>query len=476
VATAVPPFRRSALLDNTQISRLEMMTNSIHEARLTDHWSDIFRSDRAVHLAIMGSITAATFQGWLKDRIEGPLPYALSELFFIAAVVIWFGSLAVRHGSIRGPGPVPLVVLAAILVPLLYMAHPGSPLLIELAGLRSWAEFPVACLIALTVIKSPGQVRAYVGLILILCVITALYGIRQYQIGPAVALGSGALAQLRHGPTVFYRIAGITDFRAFSTFTFPAPFAGMMVFGILFATGIALSGRGTKRARVLVALLIPLFFMGITVSGTRAAVIVLMLGLMAVALYRGLGIRMLVLAPVAVAALHLGSLFTAGRAVARWQSAFLQEGLLWTYAYAPITIAGRTLAEFPWGMGLGRSGVGVPFAIYQSYPQGYFRGSDGDIGRAAVEMGIFGLVLLLVLLIVLLPYAARATKALMHTRSGDVALGAGALILSNGILVLIGSPFSSVPHAIVWWFFLGALLKLAMMEYESRRAAEGGDK
>ena len=79
---------------------------------------------------------------------------------------------------------------------------------------------------------------------------------------------------------------------------------------------------------------------------------------------------------------------------------------------------------------------------------------------------IFGIVLLFALLIVLLPYAARATRALIGTTSEDVALGLGTLLLANGVTILIGSPLSSVPHAVIWWFFLGALLKLAMIRYE----------
>jgi hypothetical protein len=148
---------------------------------------------------------------------------------------------------------------------------------VEIAGLRAWAAFPVGCLIALTIIRNPGQVRAYVGLILVLAVITALYGIWQYRVGPEDVLGISELARDRHGRTVFYSIPGLglQDFRAFSTFTFPAPFAAFMVFGILLAGGIALSGLQSRRRRLLAALVIPLYFAGITVSGTRAAFVIL---------------------------------------------------------------------------------------------------------------------------------------------------------------------------------------------------------
>jgi hypothetical protein len=431
---------------------------------LADRWTDIFRRDKLVHLGIMASITLGTFQGFLKDHIPGFLPYALAELCFLAAFVAWFGTLVVRHQPVRGPGIVPAVVLVAVFVPLLFLLHPTSPLILKVAGLRAWAEFPIACLMALSIIKSRGQARAYVGLILLLCAITAVYGIVQYHRGPDVAL-AGALARLRHGPTVFYTIStGHSAFRAFSTFTFPAPFAGMMVFGLLFAAAIVMTPTRPTGQRVAAGLLIPLMFFGMTVSGTRAALIVLLFGLVLIGWYRGLTVRQLVLVPLLVIGFFGATLLTSGQIIARWRSAVLNEALLWEYVYAPLTIAWRALKAAPFGLGLGRSGVGVPYTIMRSYPPGFIVGSDGDIGRAAVEMGIFGLILLALLLVALLPYAARAMRLLVHTASEDLGLGLGALVIANGALLFIGSPLSSTPHATIWWFCLGAVLKLATIE------------
>jgi hypothetical protein len=430
---------------------------------LEDRWTDVFRTDAVVHVAIMASIVFGTFQGYLKDRIPGFLPYSLADACFVLAAAFWFASLVIRREPIRGPGIVPAVVLGAVLVPLLYMLHPGSPVVLKVAGLRAWAEFPVALLMALSIIRSPGQLRAYVGLILALCLITAIYGIQQYRAGPETAL-STELARIRHGTTVFYGLRGsASEFRAYSTFTFPAPFAQMMVFGILLAAGVALGKTRPWGQRFLAAVLIPLFFVGITVSGTRAAVIVLLLGLVVIARYRGLATWQVLMIPLGLLGLYGSSLLTAGRAFERWQTIVLQEGLLWTYVYAPITIAARALDQAPFGLGLGRSGVGVPFQIVQSYRPGFIQGSDGDIGRAAVEMGIVGVVLVVILMASLLPYAVRALRSLRGSPDEDAALGAGALVVATGVLLLIGSPLSSAPHATIWWFMLGALLKLQVL-------------
>src|SRR5256885_7067332 len=175
---------------------------------LQDSWTDIFRRDALVHLGIMGSIAAATFQGYLKDRIPGALPYALADGSFIAAAALWFGGLTIRREPFRGPGNVVSLLLVIAIVPTLYLLHPGTPLLIKLAGLRAWIELPIGCLMALSIIRTSGQVRAYVGLILVLSVVTGLYGIWQYQGVPRTVLSAGALAELRHGGTIFYGLPG----------------------------------------------------------------------------------------------------------------------------------------------------------------------------------------------------------------------------------------------------------------------------
>ncbi len=437
---------------------------------LKDRWTDVFRRDKFIHVGLMGSIIASTFQGYLKDRIGGPIPYALGDVSFVAAVAMWFGSLAIRHEPIRGPGWVPQILLVVGIVPAAYMLYPTAPLIIQLAGLRAWAEFPVGCLVALSVIRNAGQARAYVGLIALLCVVTGIYGIYQYHSGPESALNIGTLGQLRHGSSTFYFIPGTgrSGFRAFSTFTFPAPFGMMMVFGALLTMGVVLARRRSNRTRLIAALVVPLLFVGMTVSGTRAALLILVGGLMVLAWFRRLSFGQVVFVPILMIAFHIASLFTSGGAGERFGTILLEENLFWRYVSAPLTIAARAIAAHPLGVGLGRSGVGVPFSIFTSQPTGFFVGSDGDIGRAGVELGVIGILLLVVVLAGLLPYVANATKTLVGTEAEDVALGIAPLLMATGVGVLIGSPFASAPHGIIWWFLLGTILKLGMIEEDKR--------
>ena len=88
-------------------------------------------------------------------------------------------------------------------------------------------------------------------------------------------------------------------------------------------------------------------------------------------------------------------------------------------------------------------------------------------------MGVFGIALLLLVVGVVLPYAARSIKQLRQTASQDVAIGIGALVVSTGMMILIGSPLSSAPHGLIWWFLLGALFKLSLMPRQEGHFSDG---
>src|SRR6185503_14261800 len=117
--------------------------------------------------------------------------------------------------------------------------------------------------------------------------------------------------------------SGRTGFRAFSTFTFPAPFAMMMVFGILLAMGIVASRSSTKRARWLAGLLVPILFLGMTVSGTRAALVILMAGLALLAWFRRLSVLQVMMIPLLMLVFHIATLITSGGALERFRTILL---------------------------------------------------------------------------------------------------------------------------------------------------------
>ena len=90
-------------------------------------------------------------------------------------------------------------------------------------------------------------------------------------------------------------------------------------------------------------------------------------------------------------------------------------------------------------------------------------------------MGIVGLGVLALVVFGLIRYTPIATRTLLGTDGEDVALGIASLIMASAVFILIGSPISSVPHGIIWWFFFGAILKLAMIRHEASLTTSPAD-
>jgi hypothetical protein len=84
-------------------------------------------------------------------------------------------------------------------------------------------------------------------------------------------------------------------------------------------------------------------------------------------------------------------------------------------------------------------------------------------------LGIFGVALLGLLVVGLLPPATAAIRHLRWGPSSRHALGIGALVVSTGIVLLIGSPLTSVPHGTIWWILFGGLMRLWMLDEEGAR-------
>jgi hypothetical protein len=446
-----------------------------YDVGLRNDWADILRADQLVHVCLLGAIIAGTFQGWLKDRIAGPLPYLLSDGLYGGAILLWFATLAVQRRPLfvlPASSRIDVVLLMLVCIPVPFFLTFATALPIQAAGLRAWSAFPIAAIMGLSITRSAGQVRAYVGVILLLCAVTGIYGILQYRAGPQVALAS-ELSQVRHGETLHYLTRlGTPSFRAFSTFTFPAPFAAMMSFGMLLAAGLVASRASSLSVRTAALVLAPLLFVAMTLSGTRATLVTLLAGLLVIGWLRGSRGWQLLLLAALVAALHFATVYTAGNILDRFRSLLADEQLAWTYVARPLRTGFAALLEHPLGQGLGRSGVGVPYTAAMAMPPDYFVFCDGDTCRAAVELGVLGVLWLVFALVGLLPEVYRAARYLSGTELADLGLGIGALLLSSALVLLVGSPLSSTPHALIWWFLVGALLRLAWLERDAALARD----
>ncbi len=429
----------------------------------------LWRHEKLVHLPLVGAILLGFVLAPIKDRYPSPVSYFLFDIFFALALFFW-ATMRVRRGRALLPEtPVTKVLLVFYVLCAVYALFPGIPLPIGLAAFRGWCFFSLAYLLGYDITRSGRHARAYLLLVILLAVLAGVYGIYQYVAGVESAIPDDELATERHRFATYVTPTGEVEFRIFSTFVSAGAFGSMMAYASALALILSLSREIAPLWRFLLRLGIVPMMTSLVLTGTRAALIMVFIGLILLWWHRRSVRVYLVAAALISFGVRVGIDLTEGRAAERFAS-LADIGLILGRVSNPLRAGFQALLESPWGHGLGRTGHGVPFFMGQWYPTFHPIFADGDFGRILVEMGAVGFVMLALLVGTALRTAWRALQRLKGTPDEEVALAivSGAFMVGAGTLV--GSPLLSIPQGMLWWFFLGAVLKLADLERRRERA------
>lgn len=430
--------------------------------------SRLLGEDRLTHSALVGTIILGFFLAYIKDHYPSPLNYFLFDIGLGLAILFWLtGTDRLRRLALpRTPLTQPLLLFYAVCF--VYIFISDMPLLAGLSAFRGWCVSSLAFLIGYDLIKSVRQVRAYLWLVIAVAMISGIYGIYQYAAGIESVLGQDAVVSQRHQFATYATEEGELEFRIFSTFVSAGAFGSMMAYASFIALALAISDKVALREKALLVIAILPMLTSLVLTGTRAALLMMLIGVIILYWYKRrfriyVTVMLLILAGV-----QLGIGLTQGRAASRFAT-LADVNVLLGRLSNPFTTGWRSVLEAPLGHGLGVTGHGVPFYMLQQYPELQLVFSDGDFGRVMVEMGVVGLILLAYILAVAIKGGLASLRALRATPSEDVALaifGSGMMV---AITTLVGSPFLSIPHGLLWWFFMGALFKLQALWAQRRR-------
>jgi O-antigen ligase len=429
----------------------------------------LWRSEKLVHLSLVGAILIGFVLAPIKDRFPSPASYFLFDILFALALFFW-ATMRLRRGrGLMPETPVTKALLAFYALCAVYALFPGIPLPIGLAAFRGWCFFSLAYLLGYDITRSRRHARAYLLLVILLAVLAGLYGIYQYVVGAESAIPDDELAAERHRFATYVTPTGEVEFRIFSTFVSAGAFGSMMAYASALALVLSWDREIAPPWRLFLRMAIVPMMASLILTGTRAALVMVLIGL-AVLWWCRRRIRIYVIAAALISlGVRVGIDLTEGRAAERFAT-LTDIGLILGRVANPLRAGVHALSESPWGHGLGRTGHGVPFFMGRWYPTFHPIFADGDFGRIMIEMGVLGVVLLALLLGTALRGAWRALQRLRGTPDEEVALAivCGAFMIGAGTLV--GSPLLSIPHGMLWWFFLGAVLKLADLERRRQRA------
>jgi hypothetical protein len=420
--------------------------------------------DAFVNLLVVGALGIGFFHGWLKLRFRSPVTTFAYDIVLILALVVVY----LRSGSIRRffpPGPTTHALMAFYGLCLAYLPFsliPGMPpFLVALATLRGWIFATLLYGLGYQIIRGRAQLHGYFLVILILALLTALYGIQQSDAEVLQMMKEDPFFAQRYRGQGYVDAEGDFHVRRFSTFISSGAFGATMATSIIFGSALFLAPSTRLVERIVIAcMMIPIGY-GMVLSGSRTAVILAVAGCAALLAVRRKLLPGLVILGVIAAGIVMASQATGGGVLDRL--ATLNVGNIFYRFWWPTYLGFDFMLSHPLGGGLGKTGFSPSFLLNLNEYSDYLA-PDGDLGRLMVEFGLLGIVLFGRL-------SWHSAKLMFETVQQTHDLPSGSLILAAATnlwisiaFVGVGSPFVGIPMGVLVWFFVGAAQRLREIE------------
>ena len=443
------------------------MTESVRPSQKKAVWGGPpFHDRHPVDLLLTLLLVVGFFLGPLKLFGVSWISYAGPDCLALLILLVVFAERVANQRPLFAASPlsVPLLLLAGFCV--LELANPDSPFIRSVMGLRSWILYLSFYFVGLYTLRSVKQLERLYTLLGVLGLLTAAYGLYQWQVGPQ-SFTNWSDYYGRYARRMWSVQSGVAVFRAFSTFVTPNAFGGNMALLMLLALGVAASPRIHARWRVVAAAAFVVLGAGIAASGSRGPVVQLLLGAtVGLAFIPGVRARARVgfigLGVTAVAAVVV--FFLIGPVIGeRLVTIFDAQAFFWKWFY-PLTIGIRTAQEHPFGVGMGYTS-GVPRFIanplFQELPT---MNIDSGYGSAASELGFIGLVLFTYFALKVGVEGFRTWKRLPAGRLRDLLLGPALIAATYPIVSVIFQPQAALPSSIYSWLLIGMLMKAPRLQ------------
>lgn len=419
-----------------------------------------------VDILILLLLVTGFFLGPLKMLGLSWLSYLGADVLAVLVIVVVFGERISNRKPLFAASSlsVPILLLAGLCV--LELANPEAPFLRSVLGLRSWMLYLTFYFVGLYILRSVEQLERLYVLLLVLGLLTAAYGVYQWQAGPQ-SFATWSDYYGRYAALAWSARSGGVVFRAFSSFSAAGTFGGNMALLMLLAFSVAASPRIGPRWRIAGAATFAAMGAGIAVSGSRGPVVQLMLAAgIALAFIPGVRSKLAVMfkAGVLVGAAVTLIAFVVGPVVSeRFSTIFDPQAFFWKW-FGPLTGGVGIAQAHPFGMGLGYT-AGVPQFIPNPAFQGLgTTGMDSGYGSAAAELGLLGLGLFVYFAVKVGVDGFRTWRRLPSGRLRDLLLGPALIAATYPLVSVIYQPQASLPSSIYSWLLIGMLMKAPSLQ------------
>jgi hypothetical protein len=421
---------------------------------------------------LIALLVVGFFAGWLKLRFSSWIGYALPDTLCILLLAhAFYRRIKIGLPLPRSGLTIGILVLTGYC--LLEFLNPEAPLLRSLAGFRSWMLYTWLVFAGYEMLQSGRQLQQIYVTLLALSALTGLYGVYQWHAGPSALLGQNAtLDYLAERWAWGGGTEGQTRvFRAFSTFVMPASFGTNMALGLLIAV-IVLTAKGISlRVRFLALAAMPVMAAGLAASGSRGPLVILVLGLAVIAVLRKGKSAGLVLVLAAFAA--CGAMGLTTRSIGLRYATLLNVPYVNGRWMKPLQYGLAIAARHPFGMGMGYAAgmpvLGSTLSGDSVSPNHYSTGSilhgiqttdiDSGVGIAAAELGFFGLLIFVFLLIQTAACPLRCWRRIPDGQLKDLLLAPVTFSIVFAMTAVVSPMNASLPHSIYFWLLIGMVFK-----------------
>lgn len=426
---------------------------------------DRLPSRHPADLLIMLLLVVGFLLGPLKLLGASWLVYLSADGLALLVLLVVFGQRIANRKPLVAASPLSIPILLLALFCSLELANPNAPFIRSVLGLRSWLLFLGFYFVGLYTFRSIKQVERLYILLLSLGILTAAYGIYQWQAGPQ-AFASWSDYYGEYARLAWTARSGVV-FRAFSTFVAAGTFGGNMALLMILAFSVAASPRIRGEWRVAGAAAFAAMGAGIAASGSRGPVVYLVLaailGLVLIpGIRRRVTISFMAVAMGGVAVIVV--VFLMGPVIGERFSTILDpEAFFWKW-FGPLSYGVRIAQQHPFGMGMGYT-AGVPQFIsnpvIQELPTVNI---DSGYGSAAAELGLLGLILFTYFAVRVGIDGFRAWKRLRASLLRDLMLGPALVAATYPIVAVIAPPQATLPSSIYFWLLIGMLMKAPSLQ------------
>jgi hypothetical protein len=358
----------------------------------------------------------------------------------------------------------PMIVFATLVV--FYIAMPTRVgLLSQAVAVKQRLFYIPMMYVAYWTISSEDDIYRVLRLMALTAIPTSIFGVYLYFAGPSALELIGG----RYSAVIFSTVgaSGVNFWRVPGTFTSPGQYALYLLVQATLITGMLLGRKQSLRDRVLYIVALVTVLGGMLASGSRTPVMIYFLCLALVLLYNG---RLTKMGGTAVGLYvvfavgfsyfgdgvqdRIGSILSYEH-VERFQSTYFGQMFL------------PRLMESPMGMGLGVATIGARHFTEWSnvmLVESYF-------GVLVYEMGFLGLAVFMwamaKIVLTLLGLLREVSSAIYQ----PLWCMMGALVLVIISMMTISTGIDSAPGNLYFWYFIGALVKLADLRRAARISA-----